>query len=57
MKDALELIKSTGKYSSPQFVEFLDRIIGSNMYDIPAQEVVPVLKAFIESGKAREKII
>jgi hypothetical protein len=32
---------------SAQLIEFLDRIIGKNMYDIPAKDVVPALKAFI----------
>lgn len=38
-------------------MELLDRIIGSDVYEIGPQQVIETLKAFLSSGKARTKIL
>ena len=49
LKEAMHLITCTSSYASAPVVEVLDRIIGNNMYEVPANLIIPTFKAFLEN--------
>jgi hypothetical protein len=50
-------LQSVHGYASPETIELLDRIIGGNIHDVPVENVLPTLKAFMGSEHTRPKII
>lgn len=37
-------------------MEVFDRIIGKNIYELPINELIPTIKAFLSSENTRDKI-
>lgn len=44
-------------FASAEVTEILDRIIGGSIHDVPVEKLIPTLKAFMSTEKARDKII
>lgn len=42
-------------HASKELMEVLDRIIGSNIYDLEIADVIPTIKACLASQNTREK--
>jgi hypothetical protein len=57
VQEALNLLQSVHGYASPETIELLDRIIGGNIHEVPVENVLPTLKAFMGSEHTRPKII
>lgn len=52
----MELVQAMSNHASKELIEVFDRVIGSNIYEVPSYEIIPTLNAFMSSGKARDKI-
>ena len=56
VQEALALIHSAHAYASEDLVELLDRLIGANIYEVPAPALVMSVKAFLAAKNPRPKI-
>lgn len=45
--EAVQIVQSVSRFADAQTIEVLDRIIGGNIHEIPVQEAILALKAFM----------
>lgn len=43
--------------ASPELIEVFDRIIGSKVYEVSSDKILPLLRAFMSNAHTRDKIV
>jgi uncharacterized membrane-anchored protein YjiN (DUF445 family) len=57
VNEAVNLLQGAHSFASAEVIEILDRIIGGNIHEVETARLLPTLKAFMSTDKAREKIL